>query len=269
MESLLDSLEPTLRQFMTTDEELQIHRQFQGRQWKPNRQVLWTGIDRAIGQKWTNAHNMQTLTTAMGPLMDPSDASCVRKRKSKYAWSKYIKGASALFACYIAGNNRVVVLSPPPPDRFHPSGLTNYQAIEEPILKRAIVCGALLQIEMVHPAVKGAEDFYYQVWPIDDTATWIAMFGMTSVPRPRWRLVTTDHRQMAFQRAIEAAARHSAREEADSSTEEAGSPSEEAACSIEEIDTFTEQNRSGVSVRALCWHGEVWKKPRLNLLAIS
>jgi hypothetical protein len=257
MESLLNSLEPTLRQFMTSDEELQIHRQFQGRQWRPNRQVLWTGIDREIGQKWTNVHDMQTLTTAMGPLMDPSDASCVRERKNKHAWSKYVKGASALFACYIAGNERVVVLSPPPPERFHPSGWTNYQAIEEPILKRAIVCGALLQIEMVHPTVKGAEDFHYQVWPVDDTATWIAVFGTTSVPRPRWRLVTADHRQMAFRRAIEVAARYSACEEAGSSTKEAGSSSREAACSIEETDAFTEQNRSDVSVRALCWHSEV------------
>jgi hypothetical protein len=112
MESLLNSLEPTLRQFMTSEEELQIHRQFQGKQWRPNRQVLWTGIDREIGQKWTNAHDMQTLTNAL----------CVRVRKSKDAWSKYVKGASALFACYIAGNKRVVVLSPPPPERFHPSG---------------------------------------------------------------------------------------------------------------------------------------------------
>jgi hypothetical protein len=257
MESLLNSLEPTLRQFMTNDEELQIHRQFQGRQWRPNRQVLWTGIDREIGQMWTNAHDMQTLTTAMGPLMDPSDASCVRGRKNKHAWSKYVKSASALFAYYIAGNKTVVVLSPPPPERFHPSGWTNYQAIEEPILKRAIVCGALLQIEMVHPTVKGAEDFHYQVWPIDDTATWIAVFGTTSVPRPRWRLVTTDYRQMAFRRAIEAAARYSACEEVGSSTKEAGSSSREAACSIEETDAFTEQNRSDVSVRALCWQSEV------------
>jgi hypothetical protein len=108
-----------------------------------------------------NAHDMQTLTTAMGPLMNPCDASCVCERKSKHAWSKYVKGASALFACYIAGNKRVVILSPPPLERFHPSGWMNYQAIEEPILKQAIACGALLQIEVVHLTVKGAKDFYY------------------------------------------------------------------------------------------------------------
>jgi hypothetical protein len=101
---------------------------------------------------------------------------------------------------------------------------------------------------MVHPTVKGAEDFPYQVWPIDDTATWIAVFGTTSAPRPRWRLVTTDHRQMAFRRAIEAAAQYSAHEEAGYSTEEAGSSSEEAACSIDKTETFTGQNRSDVSV---------------------
>ena len=125
MESLLNSLEPILREFMTSDEELRIHQQFRGSQWRPNRQVLWTGINREIGQKWTNTHEMQTLTSAMGPLMDPSDASCVRGRKSKNGWSMYVKGASALFAYYIAGNERVIVLSPPPPERFHPSGRTN------------------------------------------------------------------------------------------------------------------------------------------------
>jgi hypothetical protein len=62
---------------------------------------------------------------------------------------------------------------------------------------------------------------------------------------------------MAFWMAIEAAAQYSAHEEAGYLTEEAGSSLEEAACSIDKTKTFTEQNRSDVSVRVLCWHGKV------------
>ncbi|OJJ29603.1 hypothetical protein ASPWEDRAFT_81537, partial [Aspergillus wentii DTO 134E9] len=68
-----------------------------------------------------------------------------------------IKGASALFAWHICEGEEVTVLTPPPPCRFHPSGFTSYQVIEEPILKGA------------HPDVKGAEDFRYQIWPVDKT----------------------------------------------------------------------------------------------------
>jgi hypothetical protein len=72
---------------------------------------------------------MQTLTIAMGSLMDLSHPLCLRNQKSSKAWGKYIKGASAIFALYISRGERLIVLSPPPPERFHPSGQTNYQAI--------------------------------------------------------------------------------------------------------------------------------------------
>jgi hypothetical protein len=32
--------------------------------------VLWSGILRDEAQRWADGHEMQTLTTAMGPLMD-------------------------------------------------------------------------------------------------------------------------------------------------------------------------------------------------------
>jgi hypothetical protein len=132
---------------------------------------------------------MQTLTIAMGPLMDLSHPLCLRKQKSSYAWSKYIKGASAIFAWYISRGERVTVLSPPPPERFHPSGQTNYQAIEEPIVKGMLGTSAVSRIEMVHPTVKGAEDIYYQIWPVDNTTTWTARFGELNVQKRRWRMV--------------------------------------------------------------------------------
>lgn len=46
-----------------------------------------------------------------------------------------MKGASAIFAWFVSRGEKVTVLSPPPPSRFHPIGLTNFQEIEKPILK--------------------------------------------------------------------------------------------------------------------------------------
>ncbi|KAG9235613.1 hypothetical protein BJ875DRAFT_344071, partial [Amylocarpus encephaloides] len=145
--------------------------------WRPNKQVLWSGIPRDGVQRWADKHEMQTLTTAIGPLMDLSHPLCLRKQKSKDAWSKYIKGASAIFASYISRGEGVTVLSPPPPERFHPSGQTNYQAIEEPIVKGLLGTSAVSRIEMVHPTIKGAEDINYQIWPVDNTATRTVRFG--------------------------------------------------------------------------------------------
>lgn len=121
---------------------------------------------------------MQTLTTAMGPLMVPENHLCLRSQMSHKQWSKYIKGASAIFACYIARGKKAIVLSPPPPEKLHPSGLTNYQLTEEPLLKGKVGGKAVLRIEMVHPTVKGAEEFCYQIWPINETSTWVRKFGM-------------------------------------------------------------------------------------------
>ena len=195
---------PTLLEYLTIEEESQICHQFLGSQWRPNSQVLWSGLSREEVQKWADEHNMQTLTTVMGPLMNPKDPLCLKERKSKMQWSKYIKGASVIFAWYTAGSEMVTVLSPPPPGRFHPSGITTYQAIEEPILKWAIAGGAGLRIEMVHPTVKGAESFTYQVWPVDQTASWVAVFGLRHPEKRRWRSVKTDPLHMAVKRATEA-----------------------------------------------------------------
>ena len=132
---------------------------------------------------------MQTLTTAMGPLMTPGDTQYLKFKKSKKQWTKCVKGASALFACYISKGEKVTVLSPPPPQRFHPSGLTTYQAIEEPILK-GVFGDHLLRIEMAHPTVKGAENFSYQIWPVDETDSWIANFGHQILEKRHWRPVS-------------------------------------------------------------------------------
>lgn len=120
--------------------------------------------------------------------MVPENPSCLRSKKSLPQWSNYIKGASAVFAHHISEGEKVIVLTPPPPNKFHPSGLTNYQLIEEPILKGELGDHGLFRIYMVHPTVKGAENFKYQVWPVDQTDTWIAKFGLPKTT-PHWRQV--------------------------------------------------------------------------------
>ena len=191
-ESVQDSLSlmvAVFLQYLTIEEETQICQQFQRDTWRRNSQVMWSGIPREYAQRWADEHGMQTLTTAMGPLMISEHPLCLKGRKSLKQWSKYVKGASAVFAWQISRGEKITVLSPPPPERFHPSGLTNYQAIEEPILKGEIGGSAVSRIEMVHPTVKGAENFCYQIWPVDETRTWIAKFGMLTLKKQRWRMV--------------------------------------------------------------------------------
>ena len=113
---------------------------------------------------------------------------CLSTQKSKKQWSLYIKGASALFAWHICEGKEVTVLTPPPPRRFHPSGFTSYQVIEEPILKGGMEGKHVSVIMLAHPDVKGAEDFRYQIWPVDKTSSWIAKFGSTPCTRC-WREV--------------------------------------------------------------------------------
>lgn len=120
--------------WLTNQEAKDIHRQFQ-KSCLRNCQVLWSGMDRAQAQRWADSRNLQTLTTALGPLLDPSDPDCPHGPKSSAGWARYIHGASVIFAWYISQGDLVTVLSQPPPQRFHPSGRTYYQTIEEPIIK--------------------------------------------------------------------------------------------------------------------------------------
>lgn len=200
-QSNLSSLIPILETYLTLEDETQILQQLDG-EWRRNEQVLWTGIPREKAQIWADEHHMQTLTTAMGPLMQKESPSTRKKKKSNAQWSLYIKGASAIFAWRILRGEKVTVLSPPPPERFHPSSLTNYQAIEEPILKWAMRDDNAFRIEMVHPTVRGAEDFRYQVWPVDETIAWIAKFGAVAIKKWHWRVIGSNPRQSEMKKYI-------------------------------------------------------------------
>lgn len=153
-----------------------------------NRQVLWTGMTRELAQRWANDHDTQTLATAMGPLMNTSNDRCPRKKKSDSGWTTYIHGASALFAWHISQGQVVTVLTHAPPQRFHPSGLTSFQLIEEPIITGKLGNRPVQVIKIVHPAIPTAADFSYQFWPLDEVSSWMSSFGQVRQPE-RWRMV--------------------------------------------------------------------------------
>lgn len=44
-------------------------------------------------------------------------------------------------------------------------------------------------IQMVHPTVKGAEEFSYQSWPVDRTEEWTENFPHPYIARISWRTV--------------------------------------------------------------------------------
>ena len=100
---------------------------------------------------------------------------------SSTQWSRYIRGASAIFAWHIARGESVTVLSRPPPVRFNPSGHSTYQEIEEPIIRGHLGQHAVNLITIVHPMVTGAEEFLYEVWPRDQGSTWTKNFGVQTV----------------------------------------------------------------------------------------
>lgn len=119
-------------------------------------------LDARVVKNW----NPYTLTTALGPLMRKEHPQCRRTELSAQKLSKYIHGASAIFTWRIAEGQTVILLSPPPPERFHPSGLSYFQVIEEPIFKTRSGQDAPWRIMVVHPTVEGAADFSYEIWPL-------------------------------------------------------------------------------------------------------
>jgi hypothetical protein len=164
-------------EYLTEKEAEQIREQFRNLPLKPGCQVMWCGVPREWAQHWADENGMQTLTTAMGPLMMTQDSSCPKQNKNKKQWKRYIMGASGLFAHQLPKGVAVTVLCRPPPQRLHPQGSTTYQSIEEPILKGILDGAAVSCIEMVHPTVEGAEAYRYQVWPTDEADEWTRRYG--------------------------------------------------------------------------------------------
>ncbi|KAH7131724.1 hypothetical protein B0J13DRAFT_508831 [Dactylonectria estremocensis] len=188
------SIQALVYLWLTVQEAEDIYWQFQ-KSCIRNRQVLWSGMERKKAQKWADKRNFQTLTTALGPLLDPSHPDCPHHPKPSVGWKKYIHGASVIFAWYISQGDLVTVLSQPPPQRFHPSGRTYYQMVEEPIVKGKMDNKPVEKIVVVHPTVGGkAEEFKYEMWPHDEFSLWTKNFGIQEIVI-YWRKVKGEKKQ--------------------------------------------------------------------------
>ena len=172
----LDS-SPSLLQYISGDEALEIAQQIE-KVLLPGKQVMWSGVPREYVQEWADQRGLQTFTTAMGPLMDKKHPCCRRKDKTVSEWSDYVRGASALFAAFLPKCNEVTVILRQPPHQFRPDGNTTYQRFEQPILKGRNGGPAMSRINVVHIMVKGAEDYSYQIWPVDQTENWKSCFQL-------------------------------------------------------------------------------------------
>lgn len=173
-------------EFLTEDEAIEIIAQLTRCHMEPGNQVMWSGVPRDWVQAWADRRGLQTLTTAMGPLMDGKHPLCRKTRKSPTEWSRYVTGASALFAEMIPKGHAVTVLLRPPPHRFNPLGQTTYQRFEEPVLK-GHSSPSESSIYAVHITVHGAEDERYQIWPSDEMHDWVARRNKRTVRiKSRW-----------------------------------------------------------------------------------
>ncbi|KAH7122969.1 hypothetical protein EDB81DRAFT_913055, partial [Dactylonectria macrodidyma] len=178
-------IEKFLGRFLSFTQSSQITQQFYS-SWHRNRNIMWTGNIRYEAQTWADRRDMRTLSTAMGPLAHGDNPPCLQASKGN-GRSKYMRGASAVFAWHVTADDDVVtILCPPPPYRFNPGGGTNIQLVELPILIGIVGGRAVSRIEAVHPMVHGAEDFRYQLWPVDDVRIWINKFAKVSIQRTVW-----------------------------------------------------------------------------------
>lgn len=88
-----------------------------------------------------------------------------------------MQGASGRFAEYACrGSRRAIVLTKPPPNIYSIRERSNYQHLEEPILKGAFGGCSTTRIDFVHPTVTGAATFQYQIWPLNKSIEWYAVF---------------------------------------------------------------------------------------------
>jgi hypothetical protein len=182
------SIREIFRHYITVEEEIEIRRQFDNTVRQAKGLVLWSGILRQDAETWAAERGLHTLAMAMGPLMRHR---CAGTAKTKYEMlMKYMRGASAVFTWYAARNQTVIALTPPPPERFHPSGGTNFQVAEVPvIIEWARLYLEDVRVMLLHPTVKGAEDSSYQIWPIDETEIWTAQFGRNCPKKIGWRRI--------------------------------------------------------------------------------
>jgi len=175
-------------EFLSNAEAIQIHKQFRTMLFEPGGQVMWTGVPREWAQKWADERNMQTLSTAMGPLMMKHHPSCLKSTKSSAQWTKYVKGGSRIFALYVPKSHKITVLTRSSPNTFNPEGLSTFQMVEESILKGLDDDDLVSRIDLIHVTVADAKDFRYQIWSKNETHMWDEQENFITLIRYMWNL---------------------------------------------------------------------------------
>ncbi|EJT82332.1 hypothetical protein GGTG_02306 [Gaeumannomyces tritici R3-111a-1] len=162
--------------YLKPSQKARINHRFASLNVHKNWLLLWTGENYDRVQKYARSRNKQTLSIALGPLIDPNHPEFAVSTSSKKSKRNFMHGASALFAQHISNHStEVALLCPPPPVMFNPNGRTYYQDIEEPIITK-FGFNRNLRIFAVHPSVKEASGFCYEIWPTDRTYEWHQRF---------------------------------------------------------------------------------------------
>lgn len=151
-------------EYLTRGEAEQIIERFKEIPQSYDRLLFWTGIPREWVQQWADDHGMLTFTSAMGYLMDRTDPRCLKRVKKLKQWSKYVRGASGIFARFACGRGIIRVLTLPPSWAGFIRPQSTYRTIEEPVLKGTSGCCCAVQINTVH-LLTTLEQLEYQTWP--------------------------------------------------------------------------------------------------------
>ena len=161
-----------LSKYLTQNEITQLNQAFEISLRYDSALVFWTGISPNLAKEWACRNDLKTLTMAMGPLYADNSYGSLRSQKSPKSWSRYMKGASWVFAQQACDNRRAIVLTNAPPNIYSTRQHSNYREIEEPILKGFEANRHVIQIDYVHPTVPSASSFRYQIWPDNRSSEW-------------------------------------------------------------------------------------------------
>ena len=170
-----------LSKYLYQNEVTQLNQAFEISLQHDSALVFWTGISPDLANNWARLNDLQTLTMAMGSLHTDNSKESLRSQKSTKSWSKYMKGASWVFAQQACHNRYAIVLTNAPPNVYSTREHSNYREIEEPILKGFEAERHATQIDYVHPTVPGAACFRYQVWPDNRSSKWLSFLECIAV----------------------------------------------------------------------------------------
>ncbi|KAI7471578.1 hypothetical protein KC351_g12066 [Hortaea werneckii] len=172
-----------LSEYLSQDEVTQLNQAFNITLQHDFALVFWTGISPELARDWARRNELKTLTMAMGDLYTDNVRKPLRSAKpgKSKSWSRYMKGASWIFAQHACQGRCAIVLTNAPPHVYSQRKHSNYREIEEPILKGCEAGRRTIQIDYVHPRIPGAAGFRYQVWPKDWSAEWFGFLECIAI----------------------------------------------------------------------------------------